>query len=357
MQRSIQSRIGIEGPPLAVCLAMVVAGAIASAAAHVSAAGLPLAYLATGVAITLLALLCFAFLEVAKLAIVGADDPLRQVVEELRGRWPLLLLPAVGLPVLLASFAAAKSAIPYLVGYSWDGFWAESDRLIFGQDVWRLTHGIFGEPEVPFWQWFYTVGWGGALFGTAAFVPLYAKPRTVCLFFTTMFATWLVGGVLLAYSFSAAGPVFAHLFEPAAGRQFDPLVTALHQQLGNGAVAQTQRYLVSTLYSHVAEKGGGISAMPSMHLAAAAVYVFAAWRTRWFIPAVLFWIIIFIGSAYFGYHYGVDGIAGGLVAGLCWAAASAWYGALDETRTGHAATGLEDYAVSGCYADISARRR
>jgi len=340
-----RSHFAIEAPPFALCALMVVIGATTSALAHIRADGLYLPYLSTAVAITFLSTLCFVFLEVAQLARSGEEDPLRKVGRKLQARLSFLLLPAVALPLFLASFAAAKSSIPFLVGYSWDGFWAAADRLLFGDDAWRIAHRIFGSSGMPFWEWFYTVAWGGALFCSSAFVALYSKPRKVGVFFTAMFATWIVGGCIVAYAFSAAGPVFAHLFEPAIGRQFDPLTKLLQGQLGHGAVAQTQRYLASVVGTHIAEKGGGISAMPSMHLAAAAVYVFAARRSLWIIPATLFWIVIFVGSAYFGYHYAVDGIAGALVAGLCWVASAAWYRMFDQEGSNSAAE-LHDLAVT-----------
>ena len=73
--------------------------------------------------------------------------------------------------------------------------------------------------------------------------------------------------------------------------------------------------------------------MPSMHLAAAAIYVFAAWRTQWFIPALLFWGIIFIGSGYFGYHYWVDGLAGAGTAAISWLIAQRYYARLPEAAS------------------------
>jgi membrane-associated phospholipid phosphatase len=76
---------------------------------------------------------------------------------------------------------------------------------------------------------------------------------------------------------------------------------------------------------HIAVKGGGISAMPSMHLGAASIYVLAARRTPWIVPAVLFWAIIFVCSGYFGYHYWVDGIVAAMVASACWSAAKRFY--------------------------------
>jgi hypothetical protein len=79
--------------------------------------------------------------------------------------------------------------------------------------------------------------------------------------------------------------------------------------------------LPNALHSHVAVKSGGISAMPSMHLGTVSIYVLAARRTRWFVPAMLFWLIIFICSAYFGFHYWIDGIVAAALAAICWAGA------------------------------------
>lgn len=62
--------------------------------------------------------------------------------------------------------------------------------------------------------------------------------------------------------------------------------------------------------------------MPSMHLATVAIYVIAAWRTRWLLPAILMWVTIFVSSGYFGYHYWIDGIAGAGIAAVCWAFAA-----------------------------------
>lgn len=317
--------------PAALSLAMMLTGGAASIAAGLNITPLFLPYLTTAWGTTVVSVLVFVFVEVAKLALVRADDPLPTVFRELRNRAPLLVVPVLLFPMFLIGFTATKSAIPFLVGYSWDGFWADADRWIFSDDVWRITHELLGSRSLPFWEWFYTVGWGGAFFFSAAAVPLFGKPRTVGIFFTAMFATWLVGGCLLAYCFSAAGPIFTHLFDPAVGARFAQMRLLLAQELGEGPVAQTQQYLAGAVQSHVVVKGGGISAMPSMHLGAAAIYVIASRRTLWLVPALLFWIAIFIGSGYFGYHYWIDGIVGSLVAWLCWkGVAACWTGLAEE---------------------------
>jgi membrane-associated phospholipid phosphatase len=79
-------------------------------------------------------------------------------------------------------------------------------------------------------------------------------------------------------------------------------------------------YLEEGVRSGTAYWGGGVSAMPSMHIAAAILYLLAARRTFWFIPACLFAVIIFVGSIHSGYHYAVDGIVAAAIACACWRA-------------------------------------
>jgi hypothetical protein len=141
-----------------------------------------------------------------------------------------------------------------------------------------------------------------------------------------MMATWLLGGWLFAYAFSAAGPVFVHIFDPALAERFAELRYELNLALStDGAVRETQAYLATAVVSKDAVKGAGISAMPSMHLAATSMYVLLARGTRWMAPALMFWVIIFVGSAHFGYHYWVDGIVAAGIAWLCWRAAELYF--------------------------------
>ncbi len=83
-------------------------------------------------------------------------------------------------------------------------------------------------------------------------------------------------------------------------------------------ILNTQGYLARAINETVAVRGGGISAMPSMHLGACSIYVLASRGTRWLFPSVIFWGVIFFGSVHFGYHYAVDGLVAALVALLCW---------------------------------------
>ena len=130
----------------------------------------------------------------------------------------------------------------------------------------------------------------------------------------------------MAYIMSAAGPIFAHLVDADLGARFAPLRSELNAVLSpDASISLTQAYLSQNIGIPIAVKGGGISAMPSMHIGAVTIFVLSARGTRWLIPSIAFWIIIFIGSAYFGYHYWIDGIVAALVAWGAWKIAEACF--------------------------------
>jgi len=307
--------------PAVISAAMLAAGAITCGIAHVDMTRLFLPYLSISFGVTVAAVLVSVFCWVAAMARVRADAPVQKVISRIRSRALLFLLPFVVLPLFLAGYTAAKTAIPFLVGFGWDGFWAQADRLIFREDVWRIAESWLGVGWMPFYSWFYTVVWGGAFMGTTALIAINAKPRRVGVFYTAMLLTWILGGWLMALIFSAAGPVFAPHFNPHLGKSFNGVALAIAANLpADNSLRLTQKYLAASVNGHTAFKGGGISAMPSMHLGAASIYIFAARRTKWLIPAVLFWLMIFVLSGYFGYHYWVDGLAAAVIAWVCWCA-------------------------------------
>lgn len=309
--------------PTIVCTVMVAIAAVTVSIAHVDVSPL-LSYLECAI-VTFLCVLCFIFIDVARLASVRADEPLRFIRDKLDDRWPLLVLPALVLPIFLMGYTAAKCSIPYLVGYTWDGFWADVDQFLFGNDVWRIARRLLGSSHESVWEWYYSFVWVNLFLFVANAVAYYGKRRFVGIYFTAMLGTWLVGGCVMAYAFSAAGPVFAASFDASLTERFRPLVNLMSMSAGSGPIPTSQYYLQVAIQNHIAAKGGGISAMPSMHLGAASIYVLAARRTKWLVPAVLFWATIFVLSGYFGFHYWVDGIVAAGVAAGCWFAAEAVY--------------------------------
>jgi hypothetical protein len=305
---------------------MLLIGAASAQRASVDWSELPGPYLLAAFGGTVIAVLVSVFCWTALMAFQKEENPRSRLVERGRSFAPALIFPLVLFPIFLVGFTTAKTAIPFLVGYRWDGVLSEVDEIFFRDDAWRIAHFWLGDGSMEFWAWVYTFGWGTVLVTTKAFVAIHAPRRRLAVFYTAMLLTWLLGGCIMAYAFSAAGPVFAHLVEPQLAGRFGDLRHAISTQLpSDGVLRTTQGYLAAALQDHIAHKGGGISAMPSMHLGAASIYVLAARRGPWLFPALAFWLVIFFLSAYFGYHYWVDGLVAAVVAILSWITAEAYY--------------------------------
>jgi hypothetical protein len=314
-------------PNAAVALLMLAIGVGAAALAGLDSRPVYLPYLQTYAAVTLVCTLAWAFAIIARLATVRADQPLRKVIQALRPRLPLLLLPALIAPLFLAGYTTAKTSMSRLISFRWDALFSDMDAWIFRSDPWRLTHALIGPSMTPWLESFYTLVWGFTLVMTSAFVALIGNSKLVGRYFLTSSLAWMIGGVVLAYLFSSAGPIFAAHFDPALADRFAPLREALDRTLSeDSSVRRTQAYLLRELSLSFVAKGGGISAMPSMHLAAATLYILAARGTRWIIPAWLFFALTFLGSVHFGYHYAVDMPLAVLVTVICWKITGLVYG-------------------------------
>ncbi|WP_109043768.1 phosphatase PAP2 family protein [Allosphingosinicella deserti] len=142
---------------------------------------------------------------------------------------------------------------------------------------------------------------------------------------------------------AAAGPCFAADIGTVDASRFSGLMERLHAvRDANGAelgAVAWQRLLWQALVQRDVGIGLGISAMPSLHNAMCALYVFAfARRSRPLaIAAGIFALLVFVGSIHLGWHYAVDGIvAYPAVAAIWWAAG--WY----LRRTGYVAAVLAE---------------
>jgi hypothetical protein len=313
-------------PSITATLLMTAGSLATSAVSGVSGMGIYFDYAATGASVSVVAVLIWIFLHVAAMAVRKEEEPLKQIREKLPSRLRLIILPALIFPVFLASFTTAKSAIPFVTGFGWDHYWADMDRAIFGVDPWTITHSLLGDPETRALAWFYTVAWGFAVAFSKSLIAIYADRKFVAQFFTAALFTWLIGGFVGAYALSSAGPIFAHLVDPAMAHRFDELRIVLAGALpADSPLLNTQRYLAHALSSKEAVRGGGMSAMPSMHVAAATLLWLAARGRTWTILASAFWIATFVGSVHFGYHYALDGVFGGAIAVGCWLIARAYF--------------------------------
>jgi hypothetical protein len=310
--------------PAGIASAMIVLAAIMSLYTGVGGWRAFGAYLAAWSAATVLSVLIWVLVQVVLLFPTRVDNPLSVVAKRLWEPLCIAPLPAVIFPLFLGGYTWAKSSIPFAVGYGWEAYWGDLDRAIFGTDAWRWSHGLMPDQFAAAWTFYYAVGWGFVLMFSGMLISLFTTRRFAATYFAAMMLSWLIGGIGLALCMSAAGPVFAHIADPALAAQFQPLQAELSRLLSkDDLVLISQRYLEAAAGIKVAVKGGGISAMPSMHMATATIIILASWRTRWLPLAMLFWAMTFFGSVYLGYHYAVDAPVAALVAVLCWMAAKA----------------------------------
>lgn len=233
------------------------------------------------------------------------------------------------LVVMMAAFLFNKMLIPDLVPFSWDPTFAEWDRLLFaGNHPWELLNPLLGYPlATRFFDMAYTIWiplvflfWVGVL---SPKVPAALRRQ----YWLATVVSWIVIGLVLATVFSSAGPCYFTQVAPGVPSPYAGLDAYLASvDRVHGLMAVDMKQYLWAIYTDRLEAPGGISAMPSMHNAQAALFAVLAFRLDrrlgYLFSAYAF--VIFIGSILLGWHYAVDGIAGVVLALIIWKAVE-WY--------------------------------
>ena len=233
------------------------------------------------------------------------------MVERLVGI-PFFILGTVFIFDIYATF---KQAIPELTAYGSDPWLAAVDGFLhLGRDPWRWSHSVLGEAGLAFLDQVYT-SWYAVLVASIPIFATWAPNRIRHRFFLTFSAVMMMGGSFGAILFASGGPAYFGEFTGNAAR-FGPLLEALQ---GTQALA-TQGRLWEYFSSEATNLYGGISAMPSMHVAVVVLIGIAGTRwNRWVgLAAVGYAGLIFVGSFHLGWHYAVDGYASAVLVGTIW---------------------------------------
>lgn len=236
---------------------------------------------------------------------------------------------AAGIALVLFStffdwFIAFKRSIPLLRPFSFDPALAAVDHALhLGNDPWTLLHPLLGHAGVTAAiQVVYVPGWFGLLFVSTVVMAWHPDRRLSARFFIASVMQWIVAGTLLAALFSSAGPCY---FEAVTGSdRFAPLMQYL-QTVGApfGPTAPEIQHALWSDHADGALDGYGVSAMPSMHVATAALLALLGWRLHRGLGTALgvFAAVILVGSVHLGWHYALDGyVAIAATLGIWWAA-------------------------------------
>jgi membrane-associated phospholipid phosphatase len=216
----------------------------------------------------------------------------------------LPIITGIGIiAAFLSSQTFLKSMIVAMVPFWADGPLAAFDQLLH-LDPARLAAGMqqLMKPLGGFYALWQVINLGGILW--VLHWKGYEKGRLIIGYMLT----WAIG-MMLAYVFSSAGPIFTGRYSP---------------NLAPHSVQLAVKFLWTNYKESGAALGGGISAFPSMHVAIAAWFALVLRERGLGWLGAVYTLCIFAGSIVLGWHYLLDGVAGIAVALFANHLASLW---------------------------------
>jgi hypothetical protein len=233
-----------------------------------------------------------------------------------------LMVIMVSLTFLMSTFSNLKQAIPLIHPFSWDELFMKMDyHLHGGVHPWALLHPILGIPAVTKMIDFLYVSWFGFFYFFLTGVGLSSRRRLRARYCISFILTWIIAGSILAVLLSSTGPCYYGKVNVGTN-PFMPLMEYLrsvHEERFLFAIKfQDGLWLAHTTRENLVF--GGVSAMPSVHVATAALFACAAWSIHRFLGYVfiIYAVLIQIGSVHLGWHYAIDGYIGTLIAVAIW---------------------------------------
>jgi len=235
-----------------------------------------------------------------------------------------ILVGLIAVPTQI-TFQALKQSISADIGFHSDRMLYEASVRIHGRMAWQWLAPVLDHPDLVHILDLTYMLWFPAILGFTLWCSWtrdrVLRQRAIVAFLLM----WVIAGTLFAAAFSSAGPIYYG--KVVAGPDpYAPLVRRLDAISTNGMTLfnrVSERNLWTTYRHDTWSAFGGISAMPSLHVGIATLYVLIAWRRSRRLAAFLgaFAAVIQIGSVVLGWHYPVDGYAGAALAGVCWWAA------------------------------------
>ena len=224
------------------------------------------------------------------------------------------LLFTMCLVLMQGAFHASTQSIGHVVGFPLDPPLARLDAALHGTDPWRLLHAVLPAGVIVGIDRCYAT-WGVFAVGFSTWCawtlsPLRDQARLAWML------TWIVAGTGAAWALASAGPIF---YEKVTGDpRFAPLLQSLGQSWSMNSVIEALGWRAHELDLDVPM--GGLSAMPSMHVAGTTLVAIVASRHSKIAGGLLglYALVTLVGSVTLGWHYAIDGYAGALLAWGCW---------------------------------------
>jgi len=241
------------------------------------------------------------------------------------------------LPLVVGCYTGWKTWLGTAIPFRWDETLAQADRVLhFGYDPWRLLHPVLGrEFATDTISLLYESGWAATLHGVITWQALRPPSPSRTRFLVAAVLAWPLIGNVAAAVFMSAGPCY-YRFVVSGPNPYEGLITYVHG--ANDLTRTLQNYLWQAHQSgQLRAVGGGISAMPSMHLVMATLSAIPLWTVgKWGrLVAVAVVLTTLVGAVHLGWHYAVDGYGGILAGALVWAVARGFVRSHREPHDGH----------------------
>jgi len=247
-------------------------------------------------------------------------------------RWGDIAVALFALITTISCFSVFKAVAVGDSGYGFDELFIAWDRAIFGgSDPWMLTHSLLGSAfATKVIDFLYHPAFLPMVLGYIACIAMQGKPALRYTYMASYLVGFLVIGMLIANALHSAGPAYDGMLF-GDGTTYAPLRERLathNAEAGPFAAVFAQQYLLDLHQTNGIGFGGGISAMPSMHIVLAALWMFAGWHINRILGMILtiYTAIIWLGSVHLGWHYFVDGLIALLVLAVIWYAAGRYFG-------------------------------
>jgi PAP2 superfamily len=211
-----------------------------------------------------------------------------------------------------STFSSIKQVIPYLHEFSWDKKLMQLDYFLhFENHPWRLLQPILNSETILRIVDIAYILWFLILIFFCFWMAWSSKRKLRVQFFIVTLLVWIVLGSCFGTIFSSAGPCYytnvvlndhnpyQELMETLNSIHHKGTLFSIKNQVGLWEAKQSNNWLPF----------GGISAMPSIHVAMALVFALIGWKISFFLGVVftIYATIIGIGSVILCWHYAIDG--------------------------------------------------